>query len=84
MSVIKEMRRPRFEAEKPPVLYPTWDSVPELMNLTELTALLRVSRETARKWCKEKIIPCMKINGVYRIEKDAVREMVRKGVNLSR
>ncbi|MFC1963061.1 helix-turn-helix domain-containing protein [Chloroflexota bacterium] len=42
----------------------------ELLSVDDITRLLRISRGTAQKWCREKKLPAAKIGKEYRVRKE--------------
>ncbi len=42
----------------------------ELLSVEEMTRILKVSKPTIQRWCRDRKIPAAKIGKAYRIRKD--------------
>jgi excisionase family DNA binding protein len=42
----------------------------ELLSVDDLTKILRISKGTAQRWCRDRRLPAAKIGKAYRIRKD--------------
>ena len=42
----------------------------ELLSVEEMTRILKVSKPTIQRWCRDQKIPAAKIGKAYRIRKD--------------
>lgn len=42
----------------------------ELLSVEEMTRILKVSKTTIQRWCRDQKIPAAKIGKAYRIRKD--------------
>jgi excisionase family DNA binding protein len=49
-----------------------------MMTVHEVATYLRVSKATVYKWAKTREIPALKIGGVWRFEKKAVEEWMKR------
>jgi len=43
---------------------------PELLSVDDLTKILRISKGTAQRWCRDRRLPAAKIGKSYRIRKE--------------
>ncbi len=55
-------------------IYTNWQQVPLILTLTQVTYLLNVSREQARKLLAAGIIPAKKVGAEWRVEKSSLLE----------
>jgi excisionase family DNA binding protein len=42
----------------------------ELLSVDDLTKILRISKGTAQRWCRDRRLPAAKIGKAYRIRKE--------------
>jgi excisionase family DNA binding protein len=42
----------------------------ELLSVDDITKILRISRGTAQRWCRDRRLPAAKIGKAYRIRKE--------------
>ena len=42
----------------------------ELLSVGDITRILRISRGTAQRWCRQKRLPAAKIGKEYRVRKE--------------
>ncbi len=52
-----------------------WDDVPLLISLSEACALLHLTEDTVRKLCNDGVLPSVKLNGSWRIDKEKLKKM---------
>jgi excisionase family DNA binding protein len=43
---------------------------PELLSVDDLTKILRISKGTAQRWCRDRRLPAAKIGKSYRVRKE--------------
>ena len=57
----------------------SWDELPQVIGMSELCMVLRITRPTALKYLRERKIAAVKMDKDWRIDKDAVREFLKGG-----
>ena len=49
----------------------------ELLSVDDITKILRISRGTAQRWCRDRRLPAAKIGKAYRIRKEDLDKIGR-------
>lgn len=57
----------------------SWDSVPVIMDIGYVAALLKLTTETTRKLCVNGGIPAFKVGDLWRISKAELMKMCQSG-----
>lgn len=64
-------------------LDPIFERYPEIMNVAEVSELLRMTKAGTYKWIHSGAIPAYKIEGTWFISRDELKATLRKGTNLT-